>query len=259
MTAEKFVPNPFGESGERLYRTGDLCRYRRDGVLEYVGRIDHQVKVRGFRIELGEIEARLLVQGQLQEVAVLAVEGGAGSQLVAYAVPLAGRVDGESAQVLRETLKGVLRSSLPDYMVPAHWLFLEALPLTPNGKLDRKALPGVDETLVRRAWRAPQGELEGEVALIWQDVLQVERVGLDDNFFDLGGHSLLATQVIVRLRNQLRAEVPLKSLFETHDLQAFCRCVETHRTVHQSLDEELAKSLEALKRLSSNELEKLIS
>ncbi|SEL38993.1 phosphopantetheine-binding protein, partial [Pseudomonas agarici] len=184
---------------------------------------------------------------------------GAGSQLVAYAVPLAGRVDGESAQVLRETLKGVLRSSLPDYMVPAHWLFLEALPLTPNGKLDRKALPGVDETLVRRAWRAPQGELEGEVALIWQDVLQVERVGLDDNFFDLGGHSLLATQVIVRLRNQLRAEVPLKSLFETHDLQAFCRCVETHRTVHQSLDEELAKSLEALKRLSSNELEKLIS
>ncbi|AMB86153.1 hypothetical protein AWM79_12935 [Pseudomonas agarici] len=259
LTAEKFVPNPFGESGERLYRTGDLCRYRRDGVLEYVGRLDHQVKVRGFRIELGEIEARLLAQGQLQEVAVLAVEGGAGSQLVAYAVPLAGRVDGESAQVLRETLKGALRASLPDYMVPAHWLFLEALPLTPNGKLDRKALPGVDETFVRRAWRAPQGELEGEVALIWQDVLQVERVGLDDNFFDLGGHSLLATQVIVRLRNQLRAEVPLKSLFETHDLQAFCRCVETHRTVHQSLDEELAKSLEALKRLSSNELEKLIS
>ncbi|WP_256256901.1 AMP-binding protein, partial [Pseudomonas agarici] len=105
LTAEKFVPNPFGESGERLYRTGDLCRYRRDGVLEYVGRLDHQVKVRGFRIELGEIEARLLAQGQLQEVAVLAVESGAGSQLVAYAVPLAGRVDGESAQVLRETLK----------------------------------------------------------------------------------------------------------------------------------------------------------
>ncbi|WP_236040094.1 AMP-binding enzyme, partial [Pseudomonas ogarae] len=140
MTAEKYVPNPFSTTGERLYRTGDLSRYRVDGVLEYQGRIDHQVKIRGFRIELGEIEARLLQQPLVRDVAVLAQDAPGGQQLVAYVVGPVLSLDASEAQrALREQLKAGLREHLPDYMIPAHLLFLDQLPLTPNGKLDRKA------------------------------------------------------------------------------------------------------------------------
>jgi len=201
MTAEKFVPNPFAADGERLYRTGDLVRYRVDGVLEYIGRIDHQVKVRGFRIELGEIEARLLQQDAVRELAVLAQDGPSGQQLVAYIVPTDVSITTDDAQtLLRETLKAALRTHLPDYMVPAHVLFLEQLPLTPNGKLDRKALPTVDVTQQLREHIAPHTEVEKALAAIWQDMLGIEGVGLEDNFFELGGDSIVSMQVVSRAR-----------------------------------------------------------
>ncbi|PWB30940.1 non-ribosomal peptide synthetase [Pseudomonas sp. SDI] len=262
LTAERFVPNPFASNGERLYRSGDLARYREDGVVEYIGRIDHQVKIRGFRIELGEIEARLLAHPQLREAAVLAQDGPGGQQLVAYLVPADSQwLSAPTAQQLeqRDQLRAWLRETLPEFMLPAHLLLLERFPLTPNGKLDRKALPSIDQAHLRKAYRAPQSELEQQLAAIWCAVLEVEQVGLDDNFFDLGGHSLLATQVMVRVRNQLRTEIALKALFDSADLAGFVQRVQALRQGGSALDEELAKSLEALKRLSSVELEKLIS
>ncbi|WP_346656797.1 non-ribosomal peptide synthase/polyketide synthase [Pseudomonas sp. SWRI18] len=215
LTAERFVPDPFGETGERLYRTGDLARYRADGVIEYVGRVDHQVKIRGFRIELGEIEALLLAQDGVRETLVLAAD----NQLVAYLV---------SEQTDAEALKSTLREQLPDYMVPAHLIFLERMPLNPNGKLDRQALPKPDASQSQQAWVAPATELEQQIAAVWADILGAERVGLTDHFFDMGGHSLLAMQVVSRLRNLLGREIALRSLFEQPRLQGFVAALSTH-------------------------------
>ncbi|MBV4533891.1 amino acid adenylation domain-containing protein [Pseudomonas sp. SWRI107] len=254
LTAERFATSPFG-CGERLYRTGDLARQRADGVIEYAGRIDHQVKIRGLRIELGEIEARLMEQPQVREAVVLAVEILGSQQLVAYLVPQQG-VDPEG---LREVLRGSLLTHLPDYMVPSHWVLLDALPLSPNGKLERKALPRPDVSQAQASYVAPRTELEQRIAAIWQEVLQVERVGLDDDFFSLGGHSLLATQVIVRLRERLNLDMPLKQLFTAVNLATFCEQAAQLKAGGQSIEDELAKSLEALKRLSGGELEELIS
>ncbi|MBD9443941.1 non-ribosomal peptide synthetase [Pseudomonas sp. PDM04] len=215
MTAEKYVPNPFARNGERLYRTGDLVRYQVDGVIEYRGRIDHQVKIRGFRIELSEIEARLLQQPGVDDVAVLAQYGLGGQQLVAYVV--AGHQvldDAEAQRSLREALKARLKDSLPEYMVPAHLLFIARLPLTPNGKLDRKALPAVDASQSQASYVAPRSELEQQVAAIWQHVLDLDRVGLDDHFFELGGHSLLAVNVVSRLQLELGLKLTPQLLFQ---------------------------------------------
>ncbi|UVM20188.1 non-ribosomal peptide synthase/polyketide synthase [Pseudomonas wadenswilerensis] len=210
LTAEKFVPNPYGPPGERMYRTGDLTRYRADGVLEYIGRIDHQVKVRGFRIELGEIEARLLQQPAVREAVVLAVDGASGQQLVGYVV---------ASQALdAEQLKAGLRQHLPDYMVPVHLLQLEQLPLTPNGKLDRKALPMPDLSQLQAAYVAPHSDLEQRIAAIWQDVLKLERVGLSDNFFELGGDSIISIQVVSRAR-QAGIHFTPKALFQHQTVQ----------------------------------------
>jgi amino acid adenylation domain-containing protein len=215
MTAEKYVPNPFASTGERLYRTGDLTRYQADGVLEYRGRIDHQVKIRGFRIELGEIEARLLEQPAVREVAVLAQEALGSQQLVAYVVaPQLDLTAADDQQSLRDELKARLRESLPEFMVPAHLLFLASLPLTPNGKLDRKALPTVETSHLQVRYVAPQSEREQQVAAIWQHVLQIERVGLLDNFFELGGHSLLAVNVVSRLQLELGLKLTPQLIFQ---------------------------------------------
>ncbi|OLS62232.1 non-ribosomal peptide synthetase [Pseudomonas putida] len=216
LTAERFVPNPFAKDGSRLYRTGDLARFREEDVIEYAGRIDHQVKIRGFRIELGEIEARLQEHEGIREVVVLAVDGPAGQQLAAYLIP----ANPDQAD-LREALKTHLKANLPDYMVPAHLILLDAFPLTANGKLDRKALPKPDAANLQGAYVAPVSELEQQLATIWAEVLQVEKVGLTDNFFELGGHSLLATQVVSRIRQQLNLELTLRNLFEAADLAAF--------------------------------------
>jgi amino acid adenylation domain-containing protein/natural product biosynthesis luciferase-like monooxygenase protein len=189
LTAERFVPDPFGAPGARLYRTGDLARFRPDGRLDYLGRIDHQVKLRGFRIELGEIEAALRSHPQVDDVAVLARDDtGGDKRLVAYVV--APDID---------MLRAHLQSSLPAYMLPAHWVRLPALPRTPNGKLDRAALPAPDRADAA-AYEAPVGEREQLVAALWQSLLSRPRVGRNDNFFELGGHSLL----VIRLIDQLR-------------------------------------------------------
>ncbi|MFG3975092.1 amino acid adenylation domain-containing protein, partial [Pseudomonas aeruginosa] len=164
LSATRFVPNPFpGGAGERLYRTGDLARFRADGNIEYIGRIDHQVKVRGFRIELGEIEAALAGLAGVRDAVVLAHDGVGGTQLVGYVVA----DSAEDAERLRESLRESLKRHLPDYMVPAHLMLLERMPLTVNGKLDRQALPQPDASLSQQAYRAPGSELEQRIAAIW--------------------------------------------------------------------------------------------
>ncbi|MBA1231550.1 amino acid adenylation domain-containing protein [Pseudomonas viridiflava] len=252
LTAERFVPDPFSTDGGRLYRTGDLARYRASGVIEYAGRIDHQVKIRGFRIELGEIEARLQAQAHVREVTVLALE----DQLVAYLVPTDPEQD---PQTLREALKIELKTHLPDYMVPSHFVLLDRLPLTANGKLDRKALPVPDASQLQAHYVAPQGELEQQLAAIWAHVLKVEQVGRTDNFFELGGHSLLAVQMLVHVREQLQHEVSLKDLFERPTLADFSTTLERKNGESDHAQDELTKSLEALKRLSAEDIDKLLA
>ncbi|MFJ3484099.1 amino acid adenylation domain-containing protein [Pseudomonas sp. NPDC090202] len=224
LSAERFLPDPFSSTGGRLYRTGDLARYNTDGVIEYVGRIDHQVKIRGFRIELGEIEARLAEQEAVRDTLVVAQPATNGLQLVAYVVPSdtskAG-TDAEQQAELRESIKAQLRENLPGYMIPAYILFLDKMPLSPNGKIDRKALPKADASQLQHAYIAPQTELQQQIAAIWQDVLDLQQVGLNDHFFELGGHSLLATQAVARIKPLLSCELSLRDLFAAPTLNAF--------------------------------------
>ncbi|MFB9920261.1 AMP-binding protein, partial [Pseudomonas brassicacearum] len=244
MTAEKYVPNPFSTTGERLYRTGDLSRYRADGVLEYQGRIDHQVKIRGFRIELGEIESRLLQQPEVRDVAVLAQDAPGGQQLVAYVVvPTLNLNATEAQRALRDELKAALREHLPDYMIPAHLLFLEQLPLTPNGKLERKALPAVETGLLQAGYVAPASALEQQVAAIWAQVLTVERVGLNDHFFELGGHSLLAVNAVSRMALELGLTLTPQLIFQHPVLGEFVAQLDTG---DGPIDEQKLNKLEAL-------------
>jgi acyl-coenzyme A synthetase/AMP-(fatty) acid ligase/acyl carrier protein len=250
MTAERFVPDPFSvEGGARLYRTGDRARWRTDGAIEYLGRLDFQVKVRGFRIELGEIEGALRRSEGVADCVVVAREEVPGEKrLVAYVVG-----DAE-AGVLREHL----HRELPEYMVPAAFVSLERLPLTPNGKLDRKALPAPEgDAYARRSYEAPLGEAEAALAGIWAEVLGVERVGRWDHFFELGGHSLLATRVVSRVREVFGVELPLRALFETPTVAGLAPQVE--RVVLAGVEEsELADALEQLEGLSDDEVMQLL-
>ncbi len=214
LTAERFVASPF-VAGERMYRTGDLARYRADGVIEYAGRIDHQVKLRGLRIELGEIEARLLEHPWVREAAVLAVDG---KQLVGYVV-----LESEGGD-WREVLAAHLAASLPEYMVPAQWLALERMPLSPNGKLDRKALPKIEAEDGLGEYVAPASEPERQLAAIWADVLGRERVGVTDNFFALGGDSIVSIQVVSRAR-QAGLQLSPRDLFQLQNIRKLAeRC-----------------------------------
>ncbi len=217
LTAERFLADPFsGKAGARMYRSGDLARYLPDGNLEFLGRNDDQVKIRGFRIEPGEIAARLLEHELVGDAAVVAHADAAGDKrLVAYVVAKTtdGSAEADGAG-LAASLRAHLGGLLPDYMVPSAFVRLDALPLTVNGKLDRKALPVPDDdAYARRAYEAPQGEIETLLAGIWAELLGVERVGRHDNFFELGGHSLLAVRVLVRLTEALAVELPLAMLF----------------------------------------------
>ncbi|WP_143007534.1 non-ribosomal peptide synthetase, partial [Pseudomonas sp. 06C 126] len=218
LTAERFIPDPFAGNGARLYRSGDLTRYRADGVIDYIGRIDHQVKIRGLRIELGEIEAQLLQHQTVREAVVIAHPAPGGAQLVGYVVPTEPATDITRQDALRDTLKAHLGEHLPDYMVPGHLLILAQLPLTPNGKLDRKALPAPDANQALHAYVAPQNEVQQRIAGIWQDVLKLEKIGLNDNFFELGGDSIISIQVVSRAR-QAGIHFTPKDLFQHQTIQ----------------------------------------
>ncbi|XUZ96418.1 amino acid adenylation domain-containing protein [Streptomyces araujoniae] len=215
LTAARYVPDPYGPPGSRLYRTGDLARWRADGQLEHLGRIDQQVKIRGQRIEPGEIEAALRAEPGITAAAVIVREDNPGDKrLVAYLVAADGPApagepapEGSAAPAPREPdpaeLRTALRRTLPDYMVPAAFVTLDALPLSPNGKLDRRALPAPQARRTGGALAAPETETQRVLAEIWAEILTLPEVGVDDDFFDLGGHSLLATQVIARARKRL--------------------------------------------------------
>ncbi|WP_407160403.1 amino acid adenylation domain-containing protein [Bradyrhizobium sp. STM 3557] len=218
LTAERFLRDPFAEAARhpnaRMYRTGDLARWLPDGTIAFLGRNDHQVKIRGFRVELGEVEARLSSHHGVQEAAVLAREDlPGGKRLVAYYTGAQG--------IAAADLRAHLALSLPDYMVPSAYVHMPALPLTPNGKLDRQALPAPDQAtaFAVHSYEAPQGPIELALAAIWSELLQVERIGRHDDFFDLGGHSLLATQAAARIRRDFKIELPLRVLFECSTLE----------------------------------------
>ncbi|HEU4561131.1 MAG TPA: amino acid adenylation domain-containing protein, partial [Longimicrobium sp.] len=220
LTADRFVPDPFGgEAGARLYRTGDRVRWRADGRLEYLGRLDQQVKIRGVRVEPGEVESALLAHVAVREARVVAREDAGEKRLVAYVV------GGAEA----EELRAHLRKSVPEHMVPAAFVFLDALPLTPNGKLDRKALPAPDYGTAADRYVAPRTPAEEVLAGIWAGVLRLERVGVTESFFELGGHSLLATRVVSRIREVFGVEVPLRALFERPTVAELAKTVEDER------------------------------
>ncbi|MFT4539645.1 MAG: natural product biosynthesis luciferase-like monooxygenase protein [Planctomycetota bacterium] len=214
LTAERFLPDPFrrerGEPDARMYRTGDLAFWQADGSMGFLGRTDHQVKIRGYRIELGEIESLLSEQAEIKQSVVIAREDQPGDQrLVAYLVPRG--TTAPSAAVLKDRL----RSRLPEYMIPAHIVVLEALPLTPNGKIDRNAFPSPEEVIDTSSaeYVAPENEFGTVLATLWQEVLGREQVGIDDNFFDIGGHSLLVVQLHRQLAEMIEKPISLTDLY----------------------------------------------
>ena len=212
LTAEKFVPDPFdADPNARMYATGDLVRFRRDGQIEFLGRLDSQVKVRGFRVELGEIEVLLDQHPAVAECAVIIRADAAGdAMLVGYTVPAEARQPAAA-----EELRGYLREGLPEYMVPAAFVSLQAMPLTPNGKVDRSALPEPEVAPEPgREYVRPEGELEETIAGAWREALQIDQVGATTNFFDLGGHSLLMAQVHVKLQEGVDSELSIVELFQ---------------------------------------------
>ena len=219
LTAEKFVRDPFSaDASARMYKTADLGKWRADGVIEHMGRADHQVKIRGFRIELGEIEAALATQPGVSECVVIVREDIAGDKrLVAYVVSAEAMDDGK--------LRAGLKAALPDYMVPSAFVALEQLPLTPNGKVDRKNLPAPSQERSGAGLTVPTTEIEKAIASIWAEVLRLETIGLEDDFFSLGGHSLLATQMISRVRERFETEVPLAEIFANPTLESFAAAV----------------------------------
>jgi natural product biosynthesis luciferase-like monooxygenase protein/amino acid adenylation domain-containing protein/non-ribosomal peptide synthase protein (TIGR01720 family) len=227
LTAERFIADPFGrQPGVRMYRTGDLGRYLPNGELEFLGRVDHQVKIRGHRIEVGEIEVALNEHVSVREAVVIARESAPGEKdLVAYVVP-------EGTAPAAGEWRRFLKEKLPDYMIPSIFVNLDAMPLTPNGKIDRKALPAPDQSRreLGAEFVAPRTPTEQLLASIWCDVLRTEQVGVFDNFFELGGHSLLATQLVSRVREVFGVELPLRSLFESPTIAGLALSVEQRRS-----------------------------
>jgi amino acid adenylation domain-containing protein len=228
LTGERFVADPFSQTGGRLYRTGDLVRWRKDGQLEYVGRLDHQIKVRGFRIELGEIEAQLLAQTGVRDAAVVAQESRNGTRLIAYVAAHAGVLLNSAL------LKTALGTVLPDYMLPSLFVFLDVLPLSPNGKVDRMGLPP-PEQLNEQDYDPPISSIETLIAEVWAEVLEVPRVGLHNNFFDLGGHSLLLIKVQCKLEERLSTRIAIIDLFKYTTVASLAKFLGQERTEHVSL------------------------
>lgn len=222
LTAERFISHPFEKSEVNyLYKTGDIARYLPDGNLEFVGRIDEQVKLRGFRIEVGEIETVLNQHPAVRETVVMVREDEESDRrLVAYIVP---KIE---QQLTSSNLRSFLKTKLPNYMIPATFVVLETLPLTPNGKIDRRALPPPDVAKIELPDnQVPQTSIEAELVQLWTELLG-QQVGINDNFFDLGGHSLLATQLVSRIRDRCGVQVPLRTLFETPTVIGLAQYIE---------------------------------
>jgi amino acid adenylation domain-containing protein len=270
LTAEKFVPHPYSdEPGARLYRTGDLVRYLSDGNIEFLKRMDQQVKVRGFRIELGEIEAALQDHAAVRESVVVAREETPGDRrLVAYVVrdpdyqgvtEQATEHSQHADQVLVPQLRSWLQERLPDYMMPSNFVVLDELPLTANGKVDRRALPAPDAAsyVSEGTFISPRTPEEEKVAEIWAEVLDIRPISAEANFFELGGHSLLATRVISRIREACGVELPLRVLFESPTVAEFARQLATVPQ-EQSDVSRIAEMLEKLAHLSEDETKSLL-
>jgi amino acid adenylation domain-containing protein len=255
LTAEKFIPDPFSRSvGARLYSTGDVARYLADGQLEFLGRKDQQVKVRGFRIELGEIEAALCEHESVREAAVTAYSNTHGdTRLAAYVVPAGERV------LTRAELHAFLKEKLPEYMVPYLYLFLDKLPLTPHGKADRRALPAPEdaERELDAPFVGPRNAIEEVLSEIFAEVLTVERVGVNDNFFDLGGHSLLATQLVSRVRKDFQTDLPLRKIFEAPTVAALAPLLVAGEPSPGQF-EKRAETLRRIESLSADDLEEML-
>ncbi|MBW4629698.1 MAG: amino acid adenylation domain-containing protein [Brasilonema octagenarum HA4186-MV1] len=244
LTHEKFIPNPFIE-GDTLYKTGDLVRRLPDGNLEFLGRIDTQVKIRGFRIELEEIEAVLNQHSDIKQVVAIVREDEPGNKyLVAYLLTT-------DNPPTASTLRNFLKEKLPDYMIPAAFVFLEEFPLTPNGKINRRALPAPDASQrnLEVDFVAPRTPTEQELATIWAEVLKLKQVGIHDNFFELGGHSLLATQVISRLREAFCLDFPLRYLFENPTIAELAQKI-IEEQIEQAENDDLTRILGEVEQLS---------
>ena len=221
LTAERFVPDAFGAPGARVYRSGDKVRWLTDGRIEFLGRVDHQLKIRGYRVELGEVEAALGAHPSVRECVVVAREERPGDKrLVAYGVARPGHA------LEASVLAGFLEKRLPEYMVPSAFVVMEELPLTSNGKVDREALPAPVRAQAEDAYVAPRTDTEWRLGAIWQELLKVERVGVQDDFFELGGHSLLATQVVARVHGAFGVELAVIDLFEAPTLEKLARRIE---------------------------------
>jgi natural product biosynthesis luciferase-like monooxygenase protein len=260
LSAARFIPDPFGgEPGARLYTTGDLGRYRPDGTIEILGRLDEQLKLRGHRVEPGEIERVLAEHERVREAIVMArADESEDARLVAYLVCH------EGPPVTVEELRQHLQERLPPYMIPQGWVMLEELPLTPNGKVDRKALPLEDEARAggQQADTFVEARTPVEKALvsIWSDGLRARRVGIHDNFFKLGGHSLLATRLIAQVRQQFQMDVPLRYLFESPTVAAFAlRIEESQRQASLVDDRKISLMLDRLETLSDEEVRQMLA
>jgi amino acid adenylation domain-containing protein len=247
LTAEKLIPNPFGDAaGSRLYKTGDLARHLPDGEIEFLGRLDNQVKLRGFRVELGEIESALSNHPFVREnVVVLREDGSGDKRLVAYVAP-----QPESSLTAMQ-LRSYLKGQLPDYMIPSSFTLLDRLPLNANGKVDRRALPEPDEQRpqVAAEYVGARTVVEEVLAGLWAEVLGVKEVGVNDNFFELGGHSLMATQLVSKLRNTFHIELPLRLLFESPNVAELAQTLIKHEA-KPGLTEKIALAVKKIKSMS---------
>ncbi|HEY3581566.1 MAG TPA: condensation domain-containing protein, partial [Pyrinomonadaceae bacterium] len=256
LTAEKFIPDAFGPTpGMRLYRTGDLARFNEEGAIEFLGRIDDQVKVRGFRIELGEIETVLAEHPDVRTALILVNEDSANDKrLIAYIVPQEQATNGDAEKYsyeLTSRLAQHLREKLPAYMVPSAFVLLKEMPLSPNGKLNRRLLPAPDENglIASETYVAPRTAIEQTVADIFKRVLKLEEAGIHDNFFELGGHSLLATQVVSQIREQFDLEVSLRSFFGAPTVAGVAEIIEADPAVHSNTHDSQIKPASRLRSL----------
>jgi amino acid adenylation domain-containing protein len=254
QTAERFVPHPFSKDpAARIYRTGDLARFLPDGNVEFLGRVDHQVKIRGFRVEPAEVESVLRQNLSVKQCVVLPYADQSGEKrLAAYIVPA-------KKENKTQDLRAFLKEQLPEYMIPSAFVVLGSLPLTPNGKIDLRALPSPEAAPPRSAeFVTPRNPAEEKLVAIWMEVLKLPRVGVDQNFFELGGHSLLATQIISRVRNTFRVQLPLHSFLETPTIAGLAEKI-SQCPASETEEEEMARLLQELEGISDEEAERLLA